>query len=31
MDFSIPPELADLQDRTHAFIRDKIIKHGANR
>ena len=25
MDFSIPPELSDLQDRTRAFIRDKII------
>ncbi len=25
MDFSIPPELTDLQDRTRAFIRDKII------
>ena len=25
MDFSIPPELTDLQERTRAFIRDKII------
>ena len=25
MDFSIPPELSDLQERTRAFIRDKII------
>ncbi len=25
MDFSIPAELSDLQDRTRAFIRDKII------
>ncbi len=25
MDFSIPSELSDLQDRTRAFIRDKII------
>jgi len=25
MDFSIPPDLADLQERTRAFIRDKVI------
>ena len=25
MDFTIPPELSDLKDRTRAFIRDKII------
>ena len=25
MDFSIPPELSDLQERTRAFIRDKVI------
>lgn len=25
MDFTIPPELSDLQERTRAFIRDKII------
>ena len=25
MDFTIPPELSDLQERTRAFIRDKVI------
>jgi acyl-CoA dehydrogenase len=25
MDFSLPPELQELQQRTRAFIRDKII------
>ncbi len=25
MDFSIPPELVDLRDRTRGFIRDKIV------
>ena len=25
MDFSIPPDLADLRDRTHDFIRNRII------
>jgi acyl-CoA dehydrogenase len=25
MDFSVPPNLAELRDRTHAFIRNKIV------
>ena len=25
MDFSLPPELQELQQRTRAFIRDKIL------